>query len=496
MAQIGQIVDGKYRIEKLIGRGGMSRVYLAGDTRLGKTWVVKEIRKSCRGQENSFPVEAALSEADIIKSLDHPAVVRIVDIVQDKHAVYIVEDYVEGMSLKDYTDRGGTVDERRLKNWAVQLCRVLIYLHSRRPPVIFRDLKPENVILMPSGHLKLVDFGIARRYQPDKTRDTVYLGTEYFAAPEQFEEKGLQTDMRTDIYGLGKTLEYLSEYADGLSDGFMAVIRKCLKPEPDDRYPDAGSLLEDLEHYEDRQKHLRMRRLRKRILVMAAAACLIAGGRAVLMNKEAKAAMEDVRALIDTIQSQGSFTEEEEEKLLNLLLPELDSWKEEEGFEKTAFEIGTLYWNYYAYGTDHTAGKVAAVPWFSLARGYDPAARVYELTGKLWEDIFQTAPESWEKGSGAAFFERLRTLLACAEKDGVSEEARLEACLLAADILASGAFRFLADGVESSQVEDLIRRAEQLANGMEESSQTEPHRLRIARSLILAQKVVENDSED
>ena len=119
-----------------------------------------------------------------------------------------------------------------------------------------------------------------------------------------------------------------------------------------------------------------------------------------------------------------------------------------------------------------------------------------KTVSKLWEDIFQAAPESWEKGSGAAFFERLRTLLACAEKDGVSEEARMEACLLAADILASGTSRFLSDGIEASQVENLIRRTEQLVNDMEESSQTEQHRLRIARSLTLARKTVENSSYD
>ena len=491
MAQTGQIIDGKFRIEELIGRGGMSRVYLARDTRLDKTWVVKEVRKQWNGQENTFLVEAALSEADIIKSLDHPAVVRIVDIVQDKYAVYIVEDHVEGISLKDYTDQKGPVDELRLKNWAVQLSRILIYLHSRNPPVIFRDLKPENVILTPSGHLKLVDFGIARRYRPGKTRDTVYLGTEFFAAPEQYEESGLQTDMRTDIYGLGKTLEYLAQFSSSLSPGFRSIIRRCLQQEPDARYPDAKTLLEELEHYEDRQRRFHRRRTRRRLLWTAAALCTAAGIAVLTSSGKSRAVREQVQTLMDTIREKEVFTKEEEEELLNLVLPELGNWKEEEGFEKTAFDIGSLYWNYYVYGTDHTAGMTAAVPWFAMARGYSPSAQVYEMIGEMRENIRQTDLSAWEKGTYASYCERLRTMLAHAEKEDMTEDIRLEVCALIADVLASCTEQFCADHVEQDQLEDLIRRAQQLVDHEQESPRTEQQRIRISRSLALARNAVE-----
>lgn len=490
MAQTGQIIDGKFRIEKLIGRGGMSRVYLARDTRMDKTWVVKEIRQSMSGQENTILTEAALTEADIIRSLDHPAVVRIVDIIRDKSAVYIVEDYVDGISLKDYAGRDGAVDEQLLKDWAIQLCEVLIYLHSRRPPVIFRDLKPENVILTRSGHLKLVDFGIARRYRPDKTRDTVYLGTERFAAPEQYEENGQQTDMRTDIYGLGKTLEYLAGCSDGISRPFEEIIRRCVCHNPEDRYQDAESLQKDLEHYEDREKHRRARRRRRRILTAAALLCTGIGVCMLLLNRNSSMAWERIGAMTEKIRTEEVFTKEEEEELLNLLLPDLDQWKEQEGFEKTAYEIGELYWNYYAYGQDRTVGMAAAAPWFAMAQGYDPSAAVYEMTGRLRESIRQTDPVSCEKGTYAAYYERLRTLLSHAEKEGVSEMARSEACLVTADMISSGSGQFEADEIEKSQMEDLLRRAEQLNNAMQDSPGTEQQRLRIAGSLSQAQKAV------
>ena len=456
MAQIGQVIDGKFRIVKLIGRGGMSRIYLARDIHLDKKWVVKEIRRSADGEENAFLVEAALSEADIIKSLDHPAIVRIVDIAQDKTAVYIVEDYVKGISLKEYTDRiknERLLEESVLKDWAVQLCHVLIYLHGRRPPVIFRDIKPENVILTPSGHLKLVDFGIARRYRPDKSRDTVYLGTELYAAPEQYEESGMQTDMRTDIYGLGKTLQYLTRFGDP-SEGLRMIIRKCIRPDPDERYQDVKELLEELQQYEQIEKKRSGRDRRRKWLGTVAAAglalavCLLLGPHLLGVNEK-----ERLQELIGSIEEKEVFSEEEEEELLNLLLPHLGEWKEEEGFEQTAFEIGMLYREYYAYGQDHVAGEIASVPWFVLARRYNPMARLYEMIGKTQEMIVQMEPVP---------FDQIRSMLVQVQEEAVEGADLTQVCTLAADCLTAGMERYRAEGVAESEVQGLLERIRSL----------------------------------
>ena len=151
MAQIGQIVGGKYEILRLIDKGGMSRVYLARDVSMSKEWVVKEILKVIQDRDNTLSVSSALSEVDIVKDLDHPSIVRVVDIINDSRAVYIVEDYVCGHSLKEIADSGEYIDEHTLIDWMLQLTEVLIYLHSRNPAVIYRDIKPENVIMTESG---------------------------------------------------------------------------------------------------------------------------------------------------------------------------------------------------------------------------------------------------------------------------------------------------------------------------------------------------------
>ena len=208
MAQVGQIIDGKYEILKEVGKGGMSRVYLAMDQRLNKQWAVKEIQKRGRDENNEYVIQSAIAEANLIKSLDHPSIVRITDIIENDDVIYIVEDYIEGETLASILKREGEQPQERVIEWAIQLCEALQYLHSRTPAIIYRDMKPGNVMLRPEGTIKIIDFGIAREYKAENLEDTTCLGTRGYAAPEQFGGKG-QTDARTDIYCLGATLYHL-----------------------------------------------------------------------------------------------------------------------------------------------------------------------------------------------------------------------------------------------------------------------------------------------
>ena len=247
MAYGGQIIGGKYRIISLIDEGGMSRVYLADDAGLGKEWAVKEILKCKDGRDNSVGVEAAMREARIIKDLDHHCIVRIVDIIDTSEAVYIVEDLVRGVSLGEMIRNAGKITEEDILAWAGEMCSVLDYLHTRDPRIIYRDLKPDNIILTKSGHIKLIDFGIARQYKPEKDRDTECLGTAQFAAPEQYEDFGTQTDEKTDIYGLGCTMICLANACGSISHPLKKVIRKCTMTMPEDRYNSAAQVMADLE---------------------------------------------------------------------------------------------------------------------------------------------------------------------------------------------------------------------------------------------------------
>ena len=122
MAQIGQIVDGKYKVLQLIGKGGMSRVYLGEDIRLKKKWAIKEIPKITGGKKNALFINAAVKEVQIIKSLDHPYIVRIIDVAEDIRSVYIIEDLVQGRSLRKAVQDEEILSESQLIKWALMIC--------------------------------------------------------------------------------------------------------------------------------------------------------------------------------------------------------------------------------------------------------------------------------------------------------------------------------------------------------------------------------------
>ena len=272
MAYLGEIIDGKYEILREIGRGGMSVVYLAMDKRLNKQWAIKEFRKDKDDESRKVALEALLKEANLMKKLDHPTLPRIVDIIDDNSTVYIVMDYIEGESLNKVLDAYGAQPQEAVIEWAKQLSEVLDYLHTRVPPVIYRDMKPANIMLKPDGTIRLIDFGIAREYKEGKAGDTTSIGTRGYAAPEQFGDKG-QTDARTDIYSLGVTLYHIvtgknpaeppyeiypiRHWNPNLSSGLEWLIQKCTQLNPKDRYQSCAEVtyvLENLEKFEGAYK--------------------------------------------------------------------------------------------------------------------------------------------------------------------------------------------------------------------------------------------------
>ena len=272
MAFQGQIIDGKYEILREIGRGGMSVVYLAMDKRLNKQWAIKEFRKDKDDESRRIALESLLKEANLMKKLDHPTLPRIVDIIDDSKTVYIVMDYIEGESLNKVLDAYGAQPQETVIEWAKQLSEVLDYLHTRVPPVIYRDMKPANIMLKPDGTIRLIDFGIAREYKKGKAGDTTSIGTRGYAAPEQFGDKG-QTDARTDIYSLGVTLYHLvtgknpaeppyeiypiRHWNANLSSGLEWLIQKCTQLNPNDRFQfcaEVTYVLENLEKFESAYK--------------------------------------------------------------------------------------------------------------------------------------------------------------------------------------------------------------------------------------------------
>lgn len=294
MARIGTVIDGKYEIITEIGRGGMSVVYLAMDRRLRKQWAVKEAKKKPVGNSNIYEL-TPIAEANLLKSLDHPNIVRIVDIVEQDGFIYIVEDFVEGESLAEEVKKGPSTPENVVQ-WGTQLCDVLNYLHTRTTPIIYRDMKPANVQLQPDGKtIKLLDFGIAKTYKPQKTSDTTNLGTRGYAAPEQFDAKR-QSDARTDVFSLGITLRsllmgktpYDAEFYDDIrkqnpavTDGLIKVIAKATDQNPANRYQTAAEFKQALLRYHDKDAaviRIRRRKLNSyRALIASAISFILIG---------------------------------------------------------------------------------------------------------------------------------------------------------------------------------------------------------------------------
>lgn len=268
MLEIGSVVGGKYKILNVIGKGGMSVVYLAVNESANKPWAVKEIIKDrCCG------FEADRREIELMKKLRNPHLPGIADVIERRGSLLIVMDYIEGRTLESLFQEYGRQEEKDVVDWAVQLCSVLSYLHARTPPVIYRDMKPSNVMLRPDGRIMLLDLGAAREYRPQNTGDTVALGTRGYAAPEQYME-GEQSDARTDIYCLGAMLfrlltgeepyrlQPVRNLCPEISAGLENVILTCTQTEKRERYPSCAALRYALEHC--REQDEAYRRLLKR----------------------------------------------------------------------------------------------------------------------------------------------------------------------------------------------------------------------------------------
>lgn len=244
----GAILEGKYRVQRLLGEGGMSRVYLVEDLAGTRKWALKltkntaDIQSTQQDQYNKF-----LKEVAILTTLKHPSLPVIEDYFPYGSQYCIVEEYIEGESLDEHV-KHNLPSEADVLGWAITVCDVLQLLHKN--DIIFRDLKPGNLILTKTGTIKMIDFGIARYYKHGKAVDTELLGTPGYAAPETYGRA--QSDARSDIYSLGATMhhllsgvdpqdkpfhfEQLSKLRTGISVAANSMIMRMLETKPHDRY--------------------------------------------------------------------------------------------------------------------------------------------------------------------------------------------------------------------------------------------------------------------
>lgn len=520
MASVGQVIDDKYEILKLIGQGGMSRVYLAMDKRLNKQWAIKEIEKRAKDKNNEIVIQSAIAEANLIKQLDHPAIVRIVDIIDNGDVIYIIEDYIEGETLSSVLETQGAQPQELVIEWAMQICEALEYLHTRKPPIIYRDMKPANVMIKPDGNIKVIDFGIAREYKDQSLADTVSLGTKGYAAPEQFGGKG-QTDARTDVYCLGVTLYHLltgqnpceppyeiypiRHWNPQLSAGLEAIIQKCTQLNPDDRYQSCAELLYALHHYEEYGAAYRASQKRKLNSFIATAAacvlCLIIGVFGLFMRTQTNNAdytqnilqaekastteekltyystavdikplvMDAYLGMVDAVKNDAAFSTEEETAIKKKLNANIASLRGEEGYANLAFEVGKLYWYYYDYGKTATADNQitrmkSAIQWFedaveygSEADDFFTMAKIYSDIGKFNRDITLNIEEASDKGKYAPYWNNMKELVEMISSSSDENEIiELEVYKLTMYSIETYARKFKADGITQDQMNNLF----------------------------------------
>lgn len=290
----GLIIENKYQFIEKIGKGGMGAVYLAKDLKLNTYWAVKVIKKTQDGVD-------LLAEPNMLKMLQHPMLPRITDISESSLYFFIVMDFIDGRTLESIAKERGRIREELVINWSKQICNALDYLHNLKPnPIIYRDMKPENVMLTKEGNIKIIDFGIAREFKFDASEDTNYLGTRGYAAPEQYRINNSQTDTRTDIYGLGVTMYRLltnktpdeppyeikpvREFDSKLSEGIEHIVIKSTALDPNLRYNNVREVLHDLDNVKTigakfrRKSRIRRVKIALTIMTMVFSIGMIASG--------------------------------------------------------------------------------------------------------------------------------------------------------------------------------------------------------------------------
>ncbi|MFR3204830.1 MAG: serine/threonine protein kinase [Lachnospiraceae bacterium] len=528
MLKVGDLIDGKYKILNEIGRGGMSTVYLAINEKANKPWAVKEVRKN--GISNRELVKQSLMvEINLLKKLKHKGLPSIVDIIDQQDNYLIVMDYIEGITLENIMQEEGVQPQEKVVDWAIQLCDVLQYLHTRKPAIIYRDMKPSNIMLRSDGSVVLIDFGTAREFNERHVEDTTCLGTQGYAAPEQFGGMG-QTDERTDIYSLGATMYRLvtghnpseppyemypiTHWNPRLSTGLEGIIAKCTSKDPKSRYQSVQEVRYALEHYRDLDLDS-IRRYRRNLRILLAAGGMTAmlfGASGVSyaaadhMQKDEYAynleagrrspnkqdsiafyqkaiqtdcAGEEAYDQLLTLVTQDGVLDEQEEKVLLQLSISVDKYLERykmqnpDGYAGLCYRIGSSYWYYYEHEEKRQAGAVA---WFESAKaGFEgnpekeqewKRASTYVEIGNFYQRIVPAQISGTDQGMYGEYWNNLRRLK---EWNDEAPDRDLVTLRLYREIVTKTleyAGYLQEDGVPPQEMEDLLNEISQQTENM------------------------------
>lgn len=290
MEEKGRVINGRYEILDVLGKGGMSVVYYAKDLTLAKkVWALKRVSYSdVKDEKSRAQLEAFEKEVDLLTTLNHPDIPRIVDRITIGDELYVCMDLINGVSLLEEYNQHGIFSEGKIVDLTLKLCDILIYLHEvRENPIVYRDIKLENVMIA-GNRVKLIDFGIAKECERG-AKITDKLGSPTYAAPEQY--LGLSQDERTDIYAIGAMFYRL---ATGVvpsgephkfpllrtsnpkcSEGLEYIIHKCMKEDPEERYQNCHELKKDLLNIETLNSGYRQQLQSRLVKFMGSVAILV-----------------------------------------------------------------------------------------------------------------------------------------------------------------------------------------------------------------------------
>ena len=259
-----QILCNKYEVLKIIAEGGLGVVYLVKDLHLNKLAAVKVSKNPGNVKEREF----VFREMEVLKELSHPALPGIIDYFEERENSCLVMEYVEGITMEQYLRKFGKVEVSLAVKWAIELAEVLQYLHACNPPIIYRDLKPANIMIQPDGRIKLIDFGAAFIASYGQNREQMMVGTPGYSSPEQWQCGN--AGKASDIYGLGAVLHEMltgicpvqstfqrrpvREYARSIPRELERVGCVCTRKRSQERYQSREQLRDALLNYEKKGK--------------------------------------------------------------------------------------------------------------------------------------------------------------------------------------------------------------------------------------------------
>lgn len=250
----GEIILLKYKILRILKDAEDSCIFLVEHIDLNSYWIIKKVHVIS---------DKYLKEVELLKGIKHVNVPLLVDVKIEEDALYLVREYIDGMTLDQYIQEKGQINEIEGIQLGIALCKIIEFFHNFPQPIIIRDIKPNNIIIAKDGTLKLIDFSIAKHYEAAAIRDTEYLGTRGFAAIEQFGIiKHAKSDMQTDVFGIGATLYYLFTQKDlgkppyafelltvcrkDLSESLEQILKKACQLKKEDRFRTVGTMREAL----------------------------------------------------------------------------------------------------------------------------------------------------------------------------------------------------------------------------------------------------------